>query len=151
MLCESISPIYNHHLKTGALRSELRKKTSNGNFFVRVYVPGCVYQETDLHWNCKDSMPQFNWRLKFRVVLNLASACWGSGDVTPMRIQLMDRVGLCFDSQFAHTTRTVDIAVRSISHIDGIYRHVFYLVSESCSLRCTSGVDVTVSSTLCTS
>ena len=37
-------------------------------------------------------MPQFNWRLKFRVVLNLASACWGSGDVTLMRIQLMDRV-----------------------------------------------------------
>ena len=47
-----------------------------GNYYVRAIVPGCSTQQTDIHWNCSNKMPEFNWRLKFRIVLSPRSLCW---------------------------------------------------------------------------
>eukprot|EP00939_MAST-03C_sp_MAST-3C-sp1_P002233 g2233.t1 len=74
-----------------AVRNDIAQNPS-GNYLVRVSIPGCAPQTTDVDWKNRSKRAVFNWRLKFRVELFSRSLNWGSDGKCPLRIELLDRV-----------------------------------------------------------
>ena len=116
------------HNVIGVNMSLLREEKKFGNFFVRAIVPGCAVQQTDIHWDCNTEMAEFNWRLKFRIVLNLHSKCWGYV-LTTLSFSSLSLTHTCHIRTHTHSTIKGKTLVR-LQLLDRV-NNVDTVVSES--------------------